>query len=96
MTNIDFDVLFNIEDTNLDIVLDIDGVDMDILFDNAVVVEKQEYPDYQGETQILPRKSQTDLQTQNTVVKDTISVLPITYLEVPNSSGGCTITIGLE
>ena len=54
-----------------------------------------EYPVYHGPTAIKPEAYHMQiLQTNNTVVKENILVLPIPYYETSNPYGGNTVYIG--
>ena len=54
-----------------------------------------EYPLYHGPTTVKPEAFEMQiLQTEDTVVKENIFVLPIPYFETSNPQGGNTVYIG--
>lgn len=54
-----------------------------------------DYPVYHGQTYISPEAYDMQiLETENTVVKENIIVLPIPYYQTTNPQGGNTIYIG--
>lgn len=54
------------------------------------------YPIYDGETDIIPRKIEQELNTEKKVLATNIVVKPIDRKEVTNPGGGQTIIIGKE
>lgn len=83
---------FNVED---EIVVDFEvEEDIEISFDSVVNIGSLPY--YNGEYEVTPSKHGSELETKEKSMRENVKVLPITYIEVPNSSGGSTVTIGIE
>lgn len=56
-----------------------------------------DYPTYDGPTSVIPVAFEMQiLETEKTVVKENIMVLPIPYFETTNPYGGTTVFIGGE
>lgn len=51
-------------------------------------------PDYEGPYEIRPAVHAQELETENLRMKQNLLVKEIPYLEVSNTSGGTTVTIG--
>ena len=58
-------------------------------------IKEYEYPQYNGETVVIPRAEEEQvLQTARKTVMENITVREIPYTEVTNVQGGLTVSIG--
>ena len=68
--------------------------DFDIDFAEAVIVQGERLPNYEGSYDITPMVLGQKLNTQNKSMVNDITVNAIPYVEVTNVGGGYTATIG--
>lgn len=70
-----------------------DLMKLDEMDDLITTISGDELPDYQGSCTIKPSFEQTILQTDETILRDNITIEPISVDEVSNSSNGKTLII---
>lgn len=63
-------------------------------FNNYQQVISSEVPKYEGEYTVIPEVEKKEVPTRQKFLEQNIEVLAIPYLEVANSAGGETVTIG--
>ena len=84
----------SLQDDVFDVDLTVEQLDMD--FSEAIIVQGERLPDYEGEYQITPRITEQILETKDKSMVDNVTIFQIPYAAVSNPSGGQTVTIGLE
>lgn len=62
--------------------------------DIGTVINRGEYPLYEGPYVAVPTIREQIFETDNKAMNSNFKVKEITYLEIPNPSGGFTVTIG--
>ena len=71
---------------------DCDGVKLDVAME--VVNEKSDHPYYDGEYDVVPSFDTQKLETEGKVMRDDVTVEPITVSRTTNPAGGNTVYIG--
>lgn len=64
-----------------------------LTLESGVTVVDNRWPDYAGETEVIPTAEGLTLPTRRTSVASDIDVLPIPYVETSNDAGGYTVSI---
>ena len=85
---------FEISIDSSDFDVEISKSDFDIDFAEAVIVQGERLPDYEGEYAVLPKVTEQVLPTKDTSMTDDVTVLSIPISSVSNPEGGITVTIG--
>lgn len=81
-------------DSDIDFETEVVQNDFDIEFAEAIIVQGERLPNYEGEYNVIPRVNEQTLNTKDrSMVKD-VKVEAIPYVEVTNVGGGYTATIG--
>ena len=85
-----FDISVDTDEFDVDIVQN----DFDIDFAEAIIVQGERLPNYEGSYEITPRVVEQMLETKDKSMIDDVTVNAIPYVEVSNVGGGFTATIG--
>lgn len=85
-----FDMSIDGDDFNVELIQS----EFDIDFAEAVIVQGDRLPNYEGSYEITPRVVEQMLETKDKSMIDDVTVNAIPYVEVSNVGGGYTATIG--
>lgn len=89
-TDNSFDMSIDGDDFNVELIQS----EFDIDFAEAVIVQGDRLPNYEGSYEITPRVVEQMLETKDKSMVDDVTVNAIPYVEVSNVGGGYTATIG--
>lgn len=89
-TDNSFDMSIDGDDFNVELIQS----EFDIDFAEAVIVQGDRLPNYEGSYEITPRVVEQMLETKDKSMIDDVTVNAIPYVEVSNVGGGFTATIG--
>lgn len=89
-TDNSFDMSIDGDDFNVELIQS----EFDIDFAEAVIVQGDRLPNYEGSYEITPRVVEQMLETKDKSMIDDVTVNAIPYVEVSNVGGGYTATIG--
>lgn len=89
-TDNSFDMSIDGDDFNVELIQS----EFDIDFAEAVIVQGDRLPNYEGSYEITPRVVEQMLGTKDKSMIDDVTVNAIPYVEVSNIGGGYTATIG--
>ena len=88
------DNAFDISIDNDEFEVELTQSDFDIDFEEAVIVQGERLPNYEGEYNVIPRVNEQVLETKDKSMIDDVTINAIPYVEVSNVGGGYTATIG--
>lgn len=89
-TDNSFDMSIDGDDFNVELIQS----EFDIDFAEAIIVQGERLPNYEGSYEITPRVVEQMLETKDKSMIDDVTVNAIPYVEVSNVGGGFTATIG--
>lgn len=89
-TDNSFDMSIDGDDFNVELIQS----EFDIDFAEAIIVQGERLPNYEGSYEITPRVVEQMLETKDKSMIDDVTVNAIPYVEVSNVGGGYTATIG--
>ena len=89
-TDNSFDMSIDGDDFNVELIQS----EFDIDFAEAIIVQGERLPNYEGSYEITPRVVEQTLETKDKSMIDDVTVNAIPYVEVSNVGGGFTATIG--
>ena len=89
-TDNSFDMSIDGDDFNVELIQS----EFDIDFAEAIIVQGERLPNYEGSYEITPRVVEQMLETKDKSMVDDVTVNAIPYVEVSNIGGGYTATIG--
>lgn len=89
-TDNSFDMSIDGDDFNVELIQS----EFDIDFAEAVIVQGDRLPNYEGLYEITPRVVEQMLETKDKSMVNDLTVNAIPYVEVSNVGGGFTATIG--
>lgn len=89
-TDNSFDMSIDGDDFNVELIQS----EFDIDFAEAIIVQGERLPNYEGSYEITPRVVEQMLETKDKSMVDDVTVNAIPYVEVSNVGGGFTATIG--
>lgn len=89
-TDNSFDMSIDGDDFNVELIQS----EFDIDFAEAIIVQGERLPNYEGSYEITPRVVEQMLETKDKSMVDDVTVNAIPYVEVSNVGGGYTATIG--
>lgn len=89
-TDNSFDMSIDGDDFNVELIQS----EFDIDFAEAIIVQGERLPNYEGSYEITPKVVEQMLETKDKSMVDDVTVNAIPYVEVSNVGGGYTATIG--